>query len=437
MEASHNVVSIFKYDGTINSLKNAVEQCNGFSELKENDRVLLKPNIVWGGGGTNKMPKYGLITTSKIVEDIIQLLHQHGCRNISIGEGTIEDTEFGSNTLKGYKWSGIASVAKKYGAKLIDFNKGSYKQFELNGAKIGISTAALEADFLINLPALKTHVQTKVSLGLKNLKGCLSMPSKKKFHEGDLEHMIALLNTQVRPKLTIIDGIYALERGPTAIGLAHRMNLIIAGKDNLSCDIVGSTVLGIEPSSVDYLKEFALLTDRSLDVNLINIRGESIKDVSRRLEWEYDPEDIFRRTKVSGISLQFPGKQFCSGCVCHMEAILCAFLKDNMGRDYDGIEICAGREVTPKKDSKKVFLIGNCSISANKELKDAFRLKGCPPKGVEMLITLVKETSNKGRATKIMLGRIAKDIVHRLGLYNEDFPVYHRYKAPEFDQIHF
>lgn len=437
MESSHNLVSIFKFDGTINPLKNAIEQCNGFSELKENDKVLLKPNIVWGGGGTNKMPKYGFITTSKMVEDIIQLLRQHGCGNISIGEGTVEDEEFGSNTLKGYKWSGIANVAKKYGVKLIDFNKESYKQLELDGTKIEISNTALEADFLINIPVLKTHAQTKVSLGLKNLKGCLSMGSKRKFHETHLERLISLLNTQLKPKLTIIDGIYAMERGPTAVGLAHRMNLIIAGKDNLSCDIVGSTVLGIEPSSVEHLGEFALLINRSLDINLIDIRGESIEDISRKLEWEYDPEDIFRRAKISGISFQDPGKHLCSGCVVHTEGVLSAFCKDNMGMDFDSIEICAGSEVKPKKDSKKVFLIGNCSISANKELKDAFRLKGCPPKGVEMLMTLVKETSDKGRAAKILLGRVVKDIAHRIGIYNEDFPTYQRYKAPEFDPRHF
>ena len=147
MKSAHNLVSIAKYDGTINPLKNAIEQCNGFSELKQNDKVLLKPNIVWGGGGTNKIPKYGFITTSKIVEDIIRLLHQHGCRNISIGEGTTEDKEFGSDTFKGYEWSGIANVAKKYGVKLIDFNKEPYKQFELSGTKGEISNAALEADF--------------------------------------------------------------------------------------------------------------------------------------------------------------------------------------------------------------------------------------------------------------------------------------------------
>ena len=437
MASSNNLVSIVKYDGTTNALTRALELCDGFSELKASDKVLLKPNIPWVSGRTSKMPKYGYITTSKLMEDIIQLLLQHGCKNISIGEGTIVDKEFASDTFNGYKWSGMAKVANKYGVKLIDFNREPNTQVELNGAKIEICNIAWEADFLINLPVLKTHGQTKVSLGLKNLKGCLSMRSRREFHEKDLEHLIALLNTQVRSKLTIIDGIYGMERGPTPMGTAHRMNLIIAGKDSLSCDIVGSTVLGIEPSSVEHLKEFASITNRSLDINTIDVRGESIKDVSRHLEWKNDFEHIFRKSKISGISFQFPGKHFCTGCVTHTGAVIFAFCKDNMGMTFDHIEICAGGEVKPKKDSKKVFLIGNCSISANKELKDAFRLKGCPPKAAEMLMTLVKETSDKRRTRKILLGRFVKHIVHRLGIYDEDFPMSQHYKAPEFDLRHF
>jgi hypothetical protein len=54
-----------------------------------------------------------------------------------------------------------------------------------------------------------------------------------------------------------------------------------------------------------------------------------------------------------------------------------------------------------------------------------------------LLMTLVKETSDKGRATKILLGRVVKDIAHRIGIYNEDFPTYQHYEAPEFDPRHF
>jgi hypothetical protein len=188
---------------------------------------------------------------------------------------------------------------------------------------------------------------------------------------------------------------------------------------------------------VEHLKEFALLTNRSLDINGIDMRGESIGDVTKKLQWETNFEDIFRRAKISGISFQFPGKHYCTGCVCHTDALMAAFCKDNMGVKFDNIEICTGGEVTPRKDSKTVFLMGNCSTLANKELQDAVRVKGCPPKVAEMLMTLMNRTLDKRRARKILLGRLVKKIGNSVGIYNEDFPIYPRYEQPEFDQRHF
>jgi uncharacterized protein (DUF362 family) len=172
---------------------------------------------------------------------------------------------------------------------------------------MAISRTVLDSEFLINLPVLKTHHQARVSLGLKNLKGCLSMKSKMEFHRRGLDHMIAMLNTQLKPKLTVIDGIYAMENGPTALGTAHRMDLIIAGKDNLSCDVVGSMVLGVEPSSVGHLREFASIVGRSTDLAEIDVKGENIKDVKKKLEWKANNyQDIYDRARVDGIKVQDP-----------------------------------------------------------------------------------------------------------------------------------
>ena len=398
----------------------------------------MKPNVVWGGGVSKKMPKYGMITTSRIIEDLIELLRERGCEDISIGEGSVTSEELGLNTFKGYKRFGFSRVAKKYGVGLIDFNKESYRKIELDGVKIEISDIALESDFLINLPVLKTHAMTKVSLGMKNLKGCLDTRSKMEFHKRDLEHMIALLNTQLKPKLTIIDGIYALEHGPLSGGTAHRMNLIFAGKDNLSCDIVGSTVLGIDPSSVEHIKEFASITNRSLGINTIDIKGEKITDVTKKLEWESDLEDIFCQAKIKGVTILDPGNHFCTECVGNIGTALVLFSKDNTGITLDDIEICVGAEVRPKKESKKVFLLGNCSIQANKDLKDAIRVKGCGPKTSDTLVTLMDNTLDKRRVRKILMVRLFKNIANKLGIYNEDLPrFWNRYKSPEFDKSHF
>lgn len=156
---------------------------------------------------------------------------------MSIGEGTVFNKELGSSTARGFQWSGIARAARKHGIPLVDFNAGPFGEVTLDGTSVHVARAVRDADFVINVPVLKTHAQAKVTLGLKNLKGCLKITSKRKFHNLDLHGLIARLNTVIRPGLTIIDGIYALARGPDMSGQAHRRNLIIASRDALSCDM--------------------------------------------------------------------------------------------------------------------------------------------------------------------------------------------------------
>jgi len=205
-------VAILKYDGTLNPLREAIELCGGFEEIKPGHKILLKPNIIWAG--TKKLPPYGVVTTSTMVDHLLHLLRERGCKDITIGEGTIVNKEMGSNTMKGYDWSGIGKAAKRYGARLVDFNTEPFEEVLLDEIKVKISRWALASDFLINLPVLKAHRQTRISLGMKNLKGCLAPSSKKTFHKHDLARLIALLNTKIKISLTIIDGIYGLERGP-------------------------------------------------------------------------------------------------------------------------------------------------------------------------------------------------------------------------------
>jgi uncharacterized protein (DUF362 family) len=231
-EQSKKKVSIVKYSGTLDSFIKAIELCDGLDALKSDHKVLLKPNIVWGG--TRKVPPYGRVTTSTVVGHVLQVLRDRGCTDITIGEGTVSNKELGSNTVRGFDWTGIRKVANRYGARLIDFNDGPYEEVQLENIGVKISKWAMECDFLIDLPVLKTHFMTKISLGMKNLKGCLAPRSKQKFHKHDLNRLIALLNMRVRPSLTITDGIYGLERGPEFLGTPRRMDLIISGRDVFS-----------------------------------------------------------------------------------------------------------------------------------------------------------------------------------------------------------
>jgi uncharacterized protein (DUF362 family) len=435
---SKEIVAIVKHDGRSDSLRKALELCNGLDGLKANDKVLLKPNILWGG--TRAFPPFGRVTTSTMVEYLLQILRDRGCTDITIGEGTILNKEMGSNTMRGYEWLGIGKVAKRYGVKLVDFNSGPYEEVQLENVRAKISKSVMECDFLIDLPVLKAHAQTKISLGMKNLKGCLAQSSKQTFHRHSLglNRLIALLNMRIRPSLTVIDGIYGLERGPDFVGtIPHRMDLIIAGKDVFSCDIVGAMVMGIQPDGVEHLKEFASLTGRTISLDKVEVSGEPINQVAKKFEWRRSMEDILRQTGITGVTIQDPGLSLCSGCMIIIGALVSVLAKDSPGVVLDRLEICGGREVKAKEESKKVFLIGDCAILANKDLKDAVMVKGCPPPIMDTVMAVVRKGLPQQKAFVILTSRMFKGIGTKLGVYDETFPAFGVCKPPEFDRKHF
>jgi uncharacterized protein (DUF362 family) len=429
-------VSIVKFDGSLESIGRAIELAAGFDKLGKNDRVLIKPNITFGGWV--EIPPYGMVTTSKMMEGILWKLVEHGCNNITIGEGTILGA-LGSNTRRGFKQTGIDRVAKRYGVKLIDFNDGPFDYRDLGGIKVGISKAALEADFLINVPVLKTHAQVKVSLGFKNLKGCLEVASRKAFHMKGLEHLICLLNQSLRSDLTIIDGIYMLEKGPDAMmGVAHRKNLIIASRDAFECDCVGATILGFEPSQIDHLREYAQLNNRPLDVSAFQIVGERLEPLKEKLMWEVDSgAELFEFAGITGLSVPHPGQHLCSGCYANLAYALGVFGKVSPNRNLGDTAIYSGRNGVPQVTGQRIILYGNCAIQSNNKTNHKASLTGCPPKTMSTLFFVMRTLFSKPRLFKTILLGSPKLLALRVGVYSGNIPKWRVYRLPEFDKRHF
>jgi len=429
-------VSIFKFDGSLESIGRAIELSGGFDKLNKNDQVLIKPNITFGGWIA--IPPYGMVTTSKMVEGILRKLAAHGCNNISIGEGTILGV-VGSNTKRGFKYTGISAVAKKYGARLIDLNDGPFERKDLAGIKVGISKAALEADFLINVPVLKTHPQVKVSLGFKNLKGCLDIPSRKAFHMKGLEHLICLLNQLMKSDLTIIDGIYMLEKGPDAmVGVSYRKNLIIASRDAFECDCVGATILGFEPSQIGYLEEYAQLSKRPADVKAFQIVGERLEPLKEKLRWEMNPEEeLLEFAGITGLSVPHPGDHICSGCYANLAYSFGLFGKVNPNLNLGDTRIYSGKNEVSQETGQRIILYGNCAIKSSSEKNHAASIAGCPPETMNTLFFLMKTLLSRQKMLKSIVFGSPKLLALRTGVYSGNLPKWKRYRLPEFDRSHF
>jgi uncharacterized protein (DUF362 family) len=376
------IVSLVRYED-LDSVSRAIELCDGFQKLKRQDKVLLKPNVVTAGGGF--IPPFGTVTTTRVIEGVVRALKDFGVSDISIGEGTVLD-ELGTNTMKAFKWIQVDRLARRYGIKLIDFNAGPHRKIMSEDVPIMIAEAALETDFFINLPVLKTHSDTRVSLSGKNLKGCMSMTSKKYFHGPGqaLPYRISRLMEVVRQHLVLLDGIYVMDKGPDAtVGTAYPRGILAASTDFLAADAVGVRLLGGEPEEAEHLRLYAerhARTDIIYQTDAIEIRGEKVADHAKFLPWKVTPGEDLKDSGHTGIEVCVNTNTMCSGCDANLKGptLLLASLSKN--KDFGSLRIVAGKDFRDDHDSPKTLLFGDCPIKENKHLKQAKRLAGCPPK---------------------------------------------------------
>jgi len=393
---SKSKVSIVKYEEPLESVRKVVELTNLFDEIPKDAKVFIKPNIVYWNTTTN-FPKWGVITSSRVIEDVVVLLNERGVVDISIGEGIatlyVKDTETAADA---FEKLGYNLLKEKYGVKLINTFEQKFEKIDLNtGFNVNFNSDALAADVVIDIPVLKTHSQAVVSLGFKNLKGLINNASRKKFHSDDpvkdLHHNVAQLPNKLKKVLTIIDGIYTLERGPAMDGKAHRKNILIASSDILSADMVGAKLLGIDPTDVPHLVQAAKDRDRPMDLSDVEIVGEKIDDLASHHEWDFiynaagDLPLPLERIGVKGLKYHKYDSTLCTYC-SGINGILLVIIKNawlaRKGKPFDDVEFLNGKLQEPTPGMNKTILFGQCQYNKHKDhpnIKEMIPIRGCPP----------------------------------------------------------
>ncbi len=378
-------VALLKYSQTPNALAQAIAMCDGFKKLKPNHKVLIKPNIGWGLPNDTS-PSKGLVVSAEIVEQLVMLLRDYGCSDITVGEGPLASEDLGTNAATAFAWSGVDKLAEKMGFRLLDLYQHPSEVRDFEGVPIRISRLALEADFFINLGLLRTHFVTAFSGAMKNLMGCIFYESKMEFHKSRrLERFIALLGKTVRNDLVVIDGVWAQQQAPSTRRV-HHTDLVIASTDMLDNDIVCANLVGIDPKEVKHLVDYAELTGRSLDLAGVQVKGERVEEVKKPLPWVWEwPSEMLSRYGVRGLTVQQPGISLCSSCYTAVLVVLPEFLRQHRGTYLDNAEFVCGWLPRALASSKTVVLAGDCAIEAHKGLlPDAIRVEGCPPASKKM-----------------------------------------------------
>jgi uncharacterized protein (DUF362 family) len=397
-------VAIVRYEKPLESVRKVVELSCGLEHLPRGANVFIKPNIAFWVRAEH-IPKWGVVTTSRVLEDMVVLLKEKGIDRITIGEGmVIMDPKDEKTPIHAFHTLGYENLKQRYGVNYVNLWDRPFQKKDLgDGIFLNFSTEILDSDFVVNLPVMKTHNQTIVSLGIKNLKGTIDIASRKKCHSMDpavdLNVMVARLADPLPPMMTVIDGIFSNERGPGFDGKMRRSNVLIASSDTLAADMVGASALGYPPCDVPHLALAAARKGVPADLSTILIKGEPLETVTSRHEYDFHYSNApmnslpvpLAKMGIKGISYPKYDLSMCTYCSGVNGLVLTAIRSAWKGQPWDEVEILTGKAMKPTPGMKKTILLGKCMYKANKDhpdIREMIPVKGCPPKPADIVKAL-------------------------------------------------
>lgn len=214
-----------------------------------NALVLIKPNFL-----SPAKPEKAILTHPLVVRAAVEYVLEKGGRPLvsdSPGIGSIERI---------LKVGGFKDALKDLDVEFKPFKTTVRADIGEPFGLIDIARTAIEADMVINLAKLKTHTQMLLTLGVKNLFGCIIGFKKPEWHmrSGVDRNMFARLLVQIyqaiHPAVTVVDGILALEgQGPGRRGEPRHIGMLIGSSSGLSADTCICQMLGMDPDKLPTL----------------------------------------------------------------------------------------------------------------------------------------------------------------------------------------
>ncbi len=318
--------------------------------------IALKPNLV-----VSRPAAGGATTHPEVVAGVIEFFQDCGCTNISI----MESSWVGDDTGRAFAACGYETLAKRYSVKLHDLKKDSTTQVDTPAGPIKVCDSILAADYLINLPVLKGHCQTRMTCAIKNLKGCIPDSEKRRFHAEGLDHLIAGLPFAVKPDLTLVDGICGdidFEEGGNPV----QADRLILGSDLFRIDLLACYFMGLNPTDIGYLKQAAEWGLGDIDTDP--------KSFIMALNEPTRSERLANGRKVAKLAKNVDEDKACSACYANLIHALQRFSEKRSHKTLPRISIGQGW----KEKEIPGIGIGECCRKA------PIHIPGCPPSAADI-----------------------------------------------------
>jgi len=236
-------------DNPYNNTVKAIESMGGMARfVKKDSLVVIKPNMAW-----DRTPQQAGNTDPNVVAALVDLCYKAGAKRVNIFDIPCNDPR------SCYERSGIQEAARAKGAQVFfadDWNVLK-AHFAYNSPMEGwpILRDAIKCDTFINVPVLKDHGLTGLTISMKNLMGVCA--GNRGLIHVNIGRKLADLTDFMSPDLTVVDAHRVLVRnGPSGGNLADVVahSKLIVATDPTFADAYAAKLVGRDPMSIPNIK---------------------------------------------------------------------------------------------------------------------------------------------------------------------------------------
>jgi uncharacterized protein (DUF362 family) len=272
MNSALPIVAIVKGERGHEPVFKALDLIDYKQALVGYDTVLIKVNFI-----TDKTWDTGATTDPIVVEAIIKKLEE-----LPVKVYVVESDATITNADKAFEKTGMKNMCKRNGVEWLNLSHVQDKvKLEVpNGEALQSITVPrlVTESAVISAAKLKTHLNTTVTLGMKNMFGLLPDKFKGKYHMKGISKVVVDINTVLKPAVTVIDGFVGMEGEGPIDGTPVKMNLILAGKDVIATDATAARVMGFNPYEITHIRK---AFEKGLGRSEAAIVGEKLETVKR------------------------------------------------------------------------------------------------------------------------------------------------------------
>jgi uncharacterized protein (DUF362 family) len=335
--------------------------------VREGSCVLVKPNVLCG-----LKAETGATVCPEIVEEIVFLSFQSGASRVYIAEAS----NWGIDPIEALRFCGYGQVAERTGAELVNLKTEEQITLKLDHPihpEIRLPRIIFDSDVVINVPVLKTHNQTGVSVSLKNLAVgvCPDEEKQQKIHSiglyqplheelvrrgSALDRMIVAVSKILPTHLVVVDGFYGMEGwGAPITGKPVGAGLVLAGTDRVAVDAVACHLIGMDPNDVPHIRLASEAGMGKLALADIELLGTPIDEAMTQ----------FESSIITDLHSLLPGnvqvvcENACYSCISNF-AYFVAEHRDVL-EDLGPVTVVMGRADEIDSDCGRLLYYGNCA----------------------------------------------------------------------------